>query len=180
MQDAPDRARQGRPATATGVTRDDFRASLLRELPGLRAFAIALAGSVDVADDLVQETVLKAWRNREKFELGTNMRAWLFVILRNSFYSLARRRGRELPEADLAPAEKPTVAPDHDGVIALDELRKALLRLPPEQREALLLVGASGFSCERAAEICNCAPGTIKSRVSRARAKLQAMLAEQV
>ena len=162
------------------MSRDDFKASMLRELPGLRAFAITLTGSVDLADDLVQETVLKAWRNRERFELGTNMRAWLFVILRNSFYSLARRRGRELPESEVTPSEGPAVGPDHDGVIALDELRRALMRLPPEQREALLLVGASGFSCERAAEICNCAPGTIKSRVSRARAKLQAILAEHV
>ena len=104
---------------------------MLRELQGLRAFAIALTGTVDVADDLVQETVLKAWRNRDRFELGTNMRAWLFVILRNSFYSMARRRGRELPDSELGAAEGPSVAPEHDGVIALDELRRALMLLPP-------------------------------------------------
>jgi RNA polymerase sigma-70 factor, ECF subfamily len=160
------------------VSRDAFKASMLRELPGLRAFAIGLAGSGDLADDLVQETVLKAWRSRDRFEIGTNMRAWLFVILRNSFYSQTRRRGREVAEDELGPGERPAVGPEHDGVIALDELRRALMRLPSDQREALLLVGASGFSCERAAEICNCAPGTIKSRVSRARAKLNAMLAE--
>jgi RNA polymerase sigma-70 factor, ECF subfamily len=166
---------------AARMTRQDpFKAALLRELPSLRAFGIALTGSVDLADDLVQETVLKAWRSQDRFELGTNMRAWLFVILRNSYYSLVRRRGREVPESEMSPAESPVVAPEHDGVLALGELRRMLMRLPADQREALLLVSASGFSYDRAAEICGCAPGTIKSRVSRARAKLHEMLAEPV
>ncbi|CAN5738916.1 RNA polymerase sigma factor [soil metagenome] len=156
-----------------------FKRCLLAELPTLRAFGIALAGSADRADDLVQETVMKAWRSQDRFELGTNMQAWLFIILRNTFYSQVRRRGREVPDTDGAHSSRLTVAPSHDGVLALSDLRRALMRLPPEQREALLLVGASGYSYGMAAEICGCAVGTIKSRVSRARAHLQVALDEK-
>jgi RNA polymerase sigma-70 factor, ECF subfamily len=164
---------------ATGPTRlepPSFKRDLLATLPSLRAFAVSLSGRHDKADDLVQDTVMKAWAKQESFELGTNMKAWLFTILRNEFYSQMRKRGREVQDTDGAFTERMAVHPSQYGIVDLNDFRKALDKLPDDQREAVILIGASGFSYEEAAEICKCAVGTMKSRVSRARTKLQELL----
>lgn len=153
-----------------------FKRELLATLPGLRAFAVSLIGSHDRADDLVQDTIMKAWAKQESFELGTNMKAWLFTILRNEFYSQMRKRGREIQDSDGVFTESLAVHPSQYGTLDLQDFRKALDTLPADQREAIILIGASGFSYEEAAEICDCAVGTIKSRVSRARTRLQQLL----
>lgn len=135
-----------------------------------------MCGKPDLADDLVQETLLKAWAARDRFEPGTNMRAWTFIILRNA-YLTEMRRGRFRGDYDEDLAERTLVTPaGQEGPIHLADLHRALMVLPPERREALLLVGAGGFSYEEAARICGCATGTVKSRVGRARAALNAML----
>jgi RNA polymerase sigma-70 factor (ECF subfamily) len=149
---------------------------MLAAVPSLRAFAISLCGNVDRADDLVQEALLRAWANLDSFEPGTNMSAWLFTILRNLFRSEYRKRRREVEDADGSYAEALTSLPDQASHLEMDEFRKALELLPTDQRESLILVGASGFSYEEAAQICGCAVGTIKSRVNRARSRLAAIL----
>src|SRR5580692_12450264 len=153
-----------------------FRQELVQLIPHLRAFARTLCGDATAADDLAQDAMLKAWDARESFEMGTNMKAWTFMILRNQFYSEKRRSWRQT-QLDQEAAERTLVAVDDpQAPVALDELRLALGMLPPEQREALILVGAGGFAYEEAAEICGCAVGTVKSRVSRARRALQGIL----
>jgi RNA polymerase sigma-70 factor (ECF subfamily) len=149
---------------------------MLAAVPSLRAFAISLCGNVDRADDLVQEALLRAWANLDSFEPGTNMSAWLFTILRNLFRSEYRKRRREVEDADGSYAESLTSLPDQSSHLELDEFRRALNQLPADQRESLILVGASGFSYEEAAQICGCAVGTIKSRVNRARSRLAEIL----
>ena len=148
-------------------------------MPGLRAFAISLCGNVDRADDLVQEALLRALANIHSFQPGTNMSAWLFTILRNHFRSEYRKRRREVEDADGHYAESLTSHPEQQGHLELTEFRTALNKLPDEQREALILVGASGFSYEEAAEICGCAIGTVKSRVNRARTRLAELMSIQ-
>jgi RNA polymerase sigma factor (sigma-70 family) len=155
----------------------DFKRELTNVVPHLRAFARGLCGRPDMADDLVQETMLKAWAAQDRFEPGTSMRAWTFVILRNA-YLTDMRRNRFRGEYDEGVAERILTAPaGQEEPIHLSDLHRALLTLPAERREALLLVGAGGFSYEEAAQICGCAVGTIKSRVGRARAALSEMLA---
>jgi RNA polymerase sigma-70 factor (ECF subfamily) len=149
---------------------------MLEVVPSLRAFAISLCGNVDRADDLVQETLLRAWANMGSFQLGTNMSAWLFTILRNLFRSEYRKRRREVEDVDGSYAESLTSAPEQNSRLEIVEFRDALTLLPSEQRESLILVGASGFSYEEAAQICGCAVGTIKSRVNRARSRLAEIL----
>ncbi|MCB5425839.1 sigma-70 family RNA polymerase sigma factor [Altererythrobacter sp. CC-YST694] len=157
---------------------ESFKRELTAVIPHLRAFARGLCGRPDMADDLVQETLLKAWAARDRFEPGTSMRAWTFVILRNA-YLTDMRRARFRGEYDEGLAERILTAPaDQEDPIHLGDLHRALQTLPPERREALLLVGAGGFSYEEAAEICGCAVGTIKSRVGRARAALTSMIEE--
>jgi RNA polymerase sigma-70 factor (ECF subfamily) len=153
------------------------RDAMLAAVPSLRAFAISLSGNVDRADDLVQETLLRAMANIESFQPGTNLPAWLFTILRNLFRSEYRKRRREVEDADGSYAESLKSYPEQHGRIEFEEFRTALLKLPADQREALILVGASGFSYEEAAAICECAVGTIKSRVNRARRRLAELLA---
>jgi len=156
----------------------EFKRELTAVIPHLRAFARGLCGRADMADDLVQETLLKAWAARERFEPGTSMRAWTFVILRNA-YLTDMRRSRFRGDYDETVAERILVAPaDQEEPVHLADLHRALLTLPEERREALLLVGAGGFSYEEAAHICGCAVGTIKSRVGRARAALASMIEE--
>jgi RNA polymerase sigma-70 factor (ECF subfamily) len=152
------------------------REAVLAAVPSLRAFAISLSGNVDRADDLVQETLLRALANIDSFQPGSNMPAWLFTILRNLFRSEYRKRRREVEDADGSYAQSLKSQPEQSGHIEFQEFRQALGKLPPDQREALILVGASGFSYEEAADICGCAVGTIKSRVNRARARLADML----
>jgi RNA polymerase sigma-70 factor, ECF subfamily len=153
-----------------------FRDRMLKEVPGLRAFAYSLCGSFHKADDLVQDVLLKAWGHSDSFTEGTNMRAWLFTIARNTYYSLYRKRGREVQDVDGMYTSNLAVAPAQEGVMDLADFRIALAKLPDEQREVLILVGASGLSYEQAAEICGVAVGTIKSRVSRGRARLGELL----
>ncbi|MDQ2953606.1 MAG: sigma-70 family RNA polymerase sigma factor [Pseudomonadota bacterium] len=152
------------------------REAILTAVPSLRAFAISLSGNVDRADDLVQETMLRALANIHSFQPGTNMSAWLFTILRNLFRSEYRKRRREVEDTDGSFAEGLKSHPEQLGRVEFQEFRAALSQLPAEQREALILVGASGFSYEEAADICECAVGTIKSRVNRARSRLAKLL----
>ena len=154
----------------------EFKRDLVALIPHLRAFARTLCGDPVAADDLAQDAVMKAWDARSSYQMGTNMKAWTFMILRNQFYSEKRRSWRQT-QLDQEAAERTLVATDDpSSPLALDELRQALVMLPTEQREALILVGAGGFAYEEAAEICRCAVGTVKSRVSRARRALQAIL----
>src|SRR5579875_1006708 len=155
-----------------------FQRDLIALIPHLRAFARTLCGDAAAADDLAQDATLKAWDARSSFQMGTNMKAWTFMILRNQFYSEKRRSWRQ-SQLDQEAAERTLVAADDpEAPVALDEMRLALGMLPSEQREALILVGAGGFAYEQAADICGCAVGTVKSRVSRARRALQGILEE--
>ncbi len=165
-----------RDRTSDPVRDKAFKAGLVALIPHLRAFARTLTGDPTAADDLAQDAMMKAWDARTSFEMGTNMKAWTFMILRNQFYSEKRRSWRQ-SQLDQEAAERTLVAIDDPAApVALDELRLGLAMLPSEQREALVLVGAGGFAYEEAAEICNCAVGTVKSRVSRARRALQGIL----
>lgn len=162
----------------TTTERNAFKRELEEVIPHLRAFARGLCGRPDMADDLVQEALMKAWAAQDRFEPGTSMRAWTFVILRNA-YLTDMRRNRFRGEYDEGVAERILTAPaSQEEPIHLSDMHRALLTLPAERREALLLVGAGGFSYEEAAEICGCAIGTIKSRVGRARSALSDMLEE--
>jgi RNA polymerase sigma-70 factor (ECF subfamily) len=154
----------------------NLREIMLAAVPSLRAFAISSCGNADRADDLVQDTLLRALANLSSFEPGTNMPAWLFTILRNLFRSAYRKRRREVEDADGSYAAQLTSLPEQIGRLEMNEFRRALKCLPPEQCESLILVGASGFSYEEAAQICGCAVGAIKSRVNRARSWLAEIL----
>jgi RNA polymerase sigma-70 factor (ECF subfamily) len=154
------------------TTRDD----MLAAIPRLRAFGISLCGDVDKADDLVQETLHRALAHIDSFQPGTNMLAWLITILRNLFYANYRKLRREVEDSDGRYATSLKSQPEQESRIEFEELREALSKLPTDQREALILVGASGFSYEEVANICGCAAGTIKSRVSRARARLAKLM----
>ncbi|WP_339108920.1 RNA polymerase sigma factor [Thioclava sp. GXIMD4216] len=155
---------------------EDPRDELPEHLPALRAFAMSLTRNSATADDLVQDTIVKAWSNIEKFQVGTNMRAWLFTILRNTFYSDRRKRKREVADPDGVHAAALCERPAHDGRLAMNDFMVAFDKLTPEHREVLILVGASGFSYEEAAETMGVAVGTVKSRANRARARLAEML----
>src|SRR5512144_1461560 len=171
-------AAKGEQDAAARPPADDeaFKKELVQLIPHLRAFARTLCGDPAAADDLAQDAMMKAWDARASFQMGTNMKAWTFMILRNQFYSEKRRSWRQ-SQLDQEAAERTLVAVDDpEAPVALDELRQGLAMLPAEQREALILVGAGGFAYEEAAEICNCAVGTVKSRVSRARRALHAIL----
>lgn len=154
----------------------DPRDELILHLPAMRAFALSLTRNASGADDLVQDTVVKAWAHFGKFEPGTNLRAWLFTILRNTFYSGRRRSVREVPDSDGALIGALAEKPAHDGRLQMADFLRAFQKLPDEQREALALVGASGFSYEEAAEMTGVAVGTVKSRANRARARLALLL----
>ena len=158
------------------MTAADPREELVEHLPAMRAFAISLTRNAAVADDMVQDTLVKAWTNIEKFQPGSNMRAWLFTILRNTYYSNRRKAKREVADVDGVLTNNLAEKPAHDGRMQLADFRKAMGKLSDEQREALLLVGASGFSYEEAAEMCGVAVGTIKSRTNRARKELAVLL----
>jgi len=153
-----------------------FRKELLANLPHLRAFARGLSGRPDYADDLAQEAAIKAWTARERYTPGTNMRAWTFAILRNHYLSELRRNRRQT-DLDEGVAERMLVMDaDQEGGLHLSDMETALSQLAPERREAVMLVGAGGFTYEEAAEIADCAVGTMKSRVARARAELNRLL----
>lgn len=150
----------------------EFKAQLTELIPQMRAFARSLCSTAAAADDLAQEALLKAWKSRDRFERGTNLKAWVFTILRNHFYSEKRRSWRK-QSLDPGVAEATLVANDDPSQkLDLLALKNALNKLPDDQREAIILVGAGGFAYDEAAEICGCAVGTVKSRVSRARKAL--------
>ena len=159
-------------ADSDSSVRDD----ILAIVPQLRGFAISLSGSVDRADDLVQETLVRAWANIDSFELGTNLPAWLFTILRNVSRTEYRKRRREVEDSNGRYVETLKTYPEQHSQVDFKELQQALRKLPANQREALILIGASGFSYKEAAEICRCADGTVKSRVHRARITLTKLL----
>ena len=150
----------------------NWREDVVGMIPALRAFAWSLSHNGSDADDLVQDTLIKAWTNRDKFEPGTNLRAWLFTILRNTYYTQVLRRRREVRDEAGEYAGMLKTPATQEWSMAMQSLKAGLLQLPAEHREALILVGAAGLSYEEAAEICGCALGTIKSRVNRARARL--------
>ena len=162
--------------SGTRQTSPQLKSDLLAAIPNLRAFAVSLSGNPDRADDLVQETLVKAWSNLGSFVEGTNMPAWLFTILRNIYYSEYRKRRREVADSEGTIAARLATAPAQNGHMDFLDFRDALQKLPADQREALVLIGASGMSYEEAAGICNCAVGTMKSRVNRARNRLIELL----
>lgn len=155
---------------------DDLQHQLVKMVPNLRAFARSLAGAPDRADDLVQETLVKAWHHRNHFDPGTNLKAWLFTILRNAYFSELRKRKLEVQDPDGSLAARLAVDGSQSSHMELQDFARALEMLPPDQREALILIGAEGFAYEEAALMCGCAVGTIKSRVNRARARLAELL----
>ncbi|WP_108485193.1 RNA polymerase sigma factor [Oceaniglobus ichthyenteri] len=154
----------------------DPRDELVDHLPALRAFAMSLTRNSSAADDLVQDTIEKAWKNIKSFTPGTNLRAWLFTIQRNAFYSGRRKVKREVEDVDGVMASTLAEKPAHDGRLAMNDFRKAFEKLPDEQREALMLVGGAGFAYDEAAEMCGVAVGTIKSRANRGRKRLAELL----
>ena len=164
---------------APSVEDEAFRKELMGVLPHLRAFARGLCGRPDFADDLVQEAAIKAWTARDRYTPGTNMRAWTFAILRNHYLSELRKSRRQT-DLDEGVVERLLVMEaDQEGPLHLDDMEAALQQLAPERREAVLLVGASGFSYEEASNVAGCPIGTMKSRVARARADLARMLDEE-
>ena len=150
----------------------DPRDEITNHIRDLRAFAMSLTRNHAAADDLVQDTIVKAWTNFDKFALGTNLRAWLFTILRNTFFSGRRKASREVADPDGIHAASLSVLPQHDGKLAFSEFLVAFNQLSAEHREVLILVGANGYSYEEAAAMMGVATGTAKSRANRARARL--------
>lgn len=148
-----------------------FGDALIATIPNLRAFAHSLCGDGQLSNDLVQETLLKAWAHKDSFVPNSNLKAWLFTILRNTYFTFYRKSQREELDEDRA-AMNASVPPDQLSHLEFAEMRKALMCLSPAHREALLLVTAEGFSYEDAAAVCGCAVGTMKSRVNRARSRL--------
>ena len=161
---------------STVLDEDDFRQKVVASIPVLRSFARGLCGDATMGDDLAQDTLLKAWRHRAQFTPGTNLKGWLLKIARNHFYSQRRRGWRETPLDLAASAQIPGVGGAQVQSLILNDLRNALNALSDEQREAMILVGAGGFSHREAAEMCDVPEGTMKSRVCRARAKLVSLL----
>lgn len=162
----------GQPDKQMAPPSSKWRNDVVAFIPALRAFAWSLSHNASDADDLVQDTLIKAWTNKDKFEEGTNLRAWLFTILRNTYYTNMVRRRREVRDEDGVHAASLTSPASQDWSVAMTALEAALKRLPAEHREALILVGGAGMTYEEAAAICGCALGTIKSRVNRARNRL--------
>jgi RNA polymerase sigma-70 factor (ECF subfamily) len=157
---------------------DDFRERLVALIPHLRAFAFTLCRNADDARDLTQESITNAWQARASFQPGTNLKAWLFVIQRNAYYSAYRRKWRQVDWDDEVIERVLVTKPSQQGSVEFTDLRRAMAMLPDGQREALILVGAGGFSYQEAAEICGCAVGTMKSRVCRARREIVALTAD--
>ena len=149
-----------------------FTDMMVAEMPYLRAFALSLSGSASVADDLVQETLVKAWSHADSFETGTNFRAWLVTILRNTYFNQYRKLAREVQDSDNTHAEQILVGGEQESRLTMQDVQRALNKLPEDHREILLMIGVTELSYEEAAQVCNIAVGTVKSRLNRARAKL--------
>jgi RNA polymerase sigma-70 factor (ECF subfamily) len=158
------------------ISQDELQAQFMALAPNLRAFARSLAGNTHEADDLVQETLIKAWTKRHTFAAGSNMKAWLFTILRNTHISQRRKLKNEVFDADGTAAEALSERPSQIGHMDMLDFSHAFAQLSPEHKEALILVGAEGFAYEDAALMCGCAVGTMKSRVNRARTRLAELM----
>lgn len=158
------------------LRRDDLHERIIEQLPHLRAFAVLLAHDRSFAEDLVQEAVVRALAHADQFQPGTNFKAWITTILRNSYFNVVRRRSRLAPMSAVSPGDEPTTSGGQEEHLDLRDFERAFKCLPSAQREALLLVGASGFSYEAAAEVAGCAVGTMKSRVARGRTQLGRIL----
>ncbi|MEM6760928.1 MAG: RNA polymerase sigma factor [Pseudomonadota bacterium] len=154
----------------------DPRDELVTHLGAMRAYSMSLTRNASLADDIVQDALVSAWGNIASYQPGTNMRAWLFTILRNTYYSHHRKHKREVEDTEGALQASLAQKPDHDGRLQLRDFQEAFDQLPEEQREALILVGAGGFSYEEAADTCGVAVGTIKSRINRGRARLTELM----
>lgn len=161
-----------------GARDSDFRQSLVHHLPPLRAVARALTGHRDRADDLVNDTVLKALSAESQFQPGTNLKAWLMTILRNHYINGLRRSRFEVTGVDEIPESAMPALPNQEHVVEVNEVAAALQRMSVEHREILVLVSAAGLSYEEAAAVCGCAVGTIKSRLNRARSELKHVLSK--
>jgi RNA polymerase sigma-70 factor (ECF subfamily) len=160
------------------TAKPSFGDALIKAIPNLRAFAHSLSGDAQLSNDLVQETLLKAWSHKESFVPDSNLKAWLFTILRNTYFTHYRKSQREELDEDQA-AMNASVPATQLVHLEFDDMRSALMRLSPDHREALLLITAEGFSYEDAARVCGCAVGTMKSRVNRARSRLLVETANQ-
>jgi RNA polymerase sigma-70 factor, ECF subfamily len=167
---------QALPAAAAQQPHAAIKRALVELLPNLRAFARSLCGNPARADDLVQDSIVKALANLDRFEPGSNLRAWMFTILRNTFYSDLRKRRREVEDVDGEHAARLADRPGQMGAADLEDFKRAFAQLSPDHREVLTLVGAFGVPYEEAAEVCGCAVGTIKSRVNRARSRLAELM----
>jgi RNA polymerase sigma-70 factor (ECF subfamily) len=154
------------------MTEDSFGDQIVAQMPYLRAFAISLCGSHSLADDLVQDALVKAWSHADSFQPNTNLRAWLVTILRNTYFSGYRKRSREVQDSDNLLAQQIPVKGGQESALTLADVQAALDRLAPEHKEILLMIGIAELSYEEASEICGVAIGTVKSRLNRARAKL--------
>ena len=165
------------PQTPADILLDKhFRDQLVAIIPSLRSFARGLCGQREMADDLAQDAMMRGWAARASFTPGTNFRAWMFVILRNRFYTTIRR-DKFTAHWDPEAAERLLVeAPAQQDAIHVADVAAALQKLPPEQREVLLLIGANGLSYEEAAEVIGCALGTVKSRLARGREALALLI----
>src|SRR5579859_437377 len=155
---------------------DDLHQRIIEQLPHLRAFAVLLSHDRSFADDLVQEAVMRALAHADQFQPGTNFKAWITTILRNSYFNVVRQRSRVAPMTAVAPEMEPTTSGGQEEQLDLRDFERAFKFLPQAQREALMLVGAGGFSYEAAAEVAGCAVGTMKSRVARGRTQLTRIL----
>jgi len=156
-----------------------FQWQLSKEIPGLRRHAGRLTRDWHRSQDLVQETLAKAWMHRGRYQPDTRLRAWLHTILRNTFLNDIRKRRHEVEDADGTLTAQLSQPPPQEHAVALSELIAAMATLPPGQRQALTMVGAEGFTQEEAAIRLGCAPGTVKSRVSRARKSLSVQLQQE-
>jgi RNA polymerase sigma-70 factor (ECF subfamily) len=160
------------------MTAISFHDQLIETLPALRAFAMMLTRDRSAGEDLVQDTVLRALDKSDHYTLGTNLRAWLYTIMRNQFINGLRRRQRErLTDIDEDLLDNlDAVAANQEHVLVLKDLMQAMGELRPEQREALHLVIAEGLSYDEVATVCNCPVGTVRSRIARARRELEVRL----
>ena len=158
------------------MSEEVFADMMVAEMPYLRAFAVSLSGSTTVADDLVQETLVKAWSHADSFEKGTNFRAWLVTILRNTYFNQYRKLSREVQDSDNLHAAQIAVGGEQESSVSMRDMQRAINQLPADQREILLMIGVTELSYEEAAQICNIAVGTVKSRLNRARARLAELL----
>lgn len=166
------------PPERTRADEESFRDEFVALLPSMRAFARSLCRNRAEADDLAQTAMMNAWRARRSYMPGTNLRAWLYTILRNQYISERRRAATWRTDTSVDDVVLPSPQ-NQEATVEMSDVQQALAKLPEEQREALILVGAGGFAYHEAAALCGCAVGTIKSRVARARRALASILGEE-